>query len=62
MNVRALNDGFTGLNSVAAMSQSGRIRPVARRTMYRPALTDQEAIFFIISLISAVNPRPLGMT
>jgi hypothetical protein len=29
LNVRALNDGFTALNSVAAMSQSGRTLPVA---------------------------------
>jgi hypothetical protein len=27
LSVRALNDGFTALNSVAAMSQSGRYAP-----------------------------------
>jgi hypothetical protein len=29
LNARALNDGFTALNSVAAMSQTGRLRSVA---------------------------------
>jgi hypothetical protein len=29
LNVRAPNDGFTALNSVAAISQSGRTGPVA---------------------------------
>jgi hypothetical protein len=35
LNVRALNDGFTALDSVAAMSQSGRL-PTAVPSRNRP--------------------------
>jgi hypothetical protein len=40
LNVRALNDGFRALNSVAAMSQSGRLPPDADATVVHWLVAD----------------------
>ena len=55
-NVRALNDGFTALNSVAAMPQSGRDMPL----MSKPPTPGIDAFMRVLRPVGAVSLRDVA--